>query len=288
MIVDVLKTYYRLTKPGIIYGNILNALAGFFLASKWHFEFGLLAATLGGMALVIAAGCVFNNYLDRVLDAKMVRTKQRALVSGAVSGRAAIIYASCLGIIGFLILASGTNALTVYLGILALFNYVVMYGVSKRQSVHGTVVGSVAGALPPVAAYTAVTNHIDGGAIILFFIYVFWQMPHFYAIGMYRFKDYKAAGLPILSVKKGMRTSKVYILGYTVAFIITSLLLTSFGYTGYVYMVVMACTGLYWLYKGLKGFETKNDDKWAGQMFGTSLVVVMVLAVMLSIGPLLP
>ncbi len=286
--INTLKTYYQLTKPGIIYGNILNALAGFFLASRWQFEFGLLATTLGGMALVIASSCVFNNYIDRGIDAKMARTNKRALVSGKVSGLAAIIYASCLGVAGFAVLARFTNLLTVGLGVLAVFTYVVLYGVSKRQSVHGTVVGSVAGALPPVAAYSSVTNHLDSGAFILFFIYVFWQMPHFYAIGMYRLKDYKAAGLPILSVKKGLRASKVYVLIYTVAFVITSLLLTSFGYTGYIYLVVMAGIGLYWLYRGLTGFEAGNDDRWARQMFGTSLIVVMVLAVMLSIGPLLP
>lgn len=284
----MLKKYYHLAKPGIIYGNILNALAGFFLASRWQFEFGLLASTIGGMALVIASGCVFNNYLDRSLDAKMKRTKKRALVEGTISGSSAIAYATILGISGFAILARYTNALTVCLGLLAIFNYVVLYGFFKRRSVHGTVVGSVAGALPPVAAYSAVTNHLDVGAVILFFIYVFWQMPHFYAIGMYRFKDYKAAGLPILSVKKGMRASKVYILGYTAAFTVTSLLLTSFGYTGYAYLFVMAGIGLYWLVKGLKGFEAEDDGEWARHMFGTSLIVVMVLAVMLSVGPLLP
>ncbi len=286
--IDKLRRYYQLTKPGIIYGNILNALAAFFLASKWQFSLGLLGATLGGMAFVIASGCVFNNYLDRSLDAKMARTKRRALVSGSVSGQNAIIFASCLGLIGFIILVRFTNMLTVGLGVLAVFTYVVLYGISKRRSVHGTVVGSVAGALPPVAGYTAVTNHLDGGALILFFIYVLWQMPHFYAIGIYRLKDYKQAGLPILTVKKGIRAAKVQILLYTAAFIITSLLLTSFGYTGYVYLVVMAGVGLYWLYKGLKGFAAKDDDKWARQMFGTSLIVVMALAVMLSIGPLLP
>lgn len=258
------------------------------MASRWEFEFGLLASTLGGMALVIASGCVFNNYLDRSIDAKMARTKKRALVSGTISAPIATAYASVLGLSGFAVLARNTNTLTVCLGMLAIFSYVVVYGFFKRRSVHGTVVGSVAGALPPVAAYTAVTNRLDSGAVILFFMYVLWQMPHFYAIGMYRLNDYKAAGLPILSVKKGMRASKIYILAYTVAFIITSLLMTSFGYTGYTYLIIVGGVGLYWLYKGLKGFEATDDDKWAKQMFGTSLIVVMVLAVMLSVGPLLP
>ncbi len=284
----MLKKYYQLTKPGIIYGNILNALAGFFLASRWQFSFGLLAATLGGMALVIASACVFNNYLDRGIDAKMARTKKRALVAGTISSASALSFATMLGALGFTILTVYTNAVTTSLGLLAVFTYVVLYGIFKRRSVHGTVVGSVAGALPPVAAYVAVTNHLDSGAVIVFFIYTLWQMPHFYAIAMYRLKDYKAAGLPVLPVKYGLHAAKLQIMFYIVAFTITSLLLTSFGYTGYIYFVVMAGAGLYWLSKGLKGFEAKDNDKWARGMFGTSLLVVMILAVMLSIGPLLP
>ncbi len=161
------KAYYQLTKPGIIYGNLLNTASGFLLASKWHFGFGLLLATLGGTALVIASACVINNFLDREIDAKMARTKKRALVSGSISGPRALICASLLGLLGFVILGVRTNRLTFGLGVLALFTYVVLYGIAKRRSVHGTVVGSIAGALPPVAGYTAVTNHLDSGALIL-------------------------------------------------------------------------------------------------------------------------
>lgn len=248
----------------------------------------MLIGTLAGIALVIAAACVVNNYIDRGIDAKMARTKKRALVSGAVSGRNALIYAALLGLFGFFVLQLYTNALTVFLGLTAVFTYIILYGVTKRRSVHSTLVGSIAGALPPVAGYTAVTNSLDAGALILFSIYALWQMPHFYAIGIYRIKDYKAAGLPILPVKSGLRITKIHMLFYTAAFIITSLLLTSFGYTGYVYMVIVSGVGLYWLWKGIKGFEVKDSDAWARQMFGTSLIVVMTLAVMLSVGPLLP
>lgn len=286
--ITLLKTYYNLTKPGIIYGNILNTLAGFFLASRWQFGFSLLAATLLGIALVIAAACVINNYIDRGIDAKMTRTKKRALVSGDVSGQNALLYSLALGLPGFLILHLYTNTLTVCIGVAAIFTYIVLYGISKRRSVYGTLVGSIAGALPPVAGYTSITNNLDSGALILFFIYVLWQMPHFYAIGIYHLKDYREAGLPILPVKNGIKATKIQILFYTVAFIITSLLLTFSGYTGYIYLIVMAGVGLYWLYKGITGFKIKDEIAWARQMFGASLIVVMALAIMLSIGPLLP
>jgi len=109
----VLKAYYQLTKPGIIYGNILTATAGFLFATKLrHIHIGLLLATLIGTALVIAAACVFNNYIDRGIDKKMARTKKRALVQGAIPARNALVYATVLVLAGFGVLIAKTNWLT--------------------------------------------------------------------------------------------------------------------------------------------------------------------------------
>ncbi len=109
------KTYYVLTKPGIIYGNVLNALAGFLLAAAVarHIDFVLMIKMVFGLALVIASGCVFNNFIDRNIDSKMARTKRRALVRGTVNTTATLVYASCLGIVGFVVLILFTNRLTV-------------------------------------------------------------------------------------------------------------------------------------------------------------------------------
>src|SRR5579871_5606007 len=148
------KLYVQLTKPGIIFGNLFAAVGGFFLASRGHFNPVLFVATVCGISLVIGSGCVVNNYIDRDIDAKMERTKKRALVKGAISGRNAILYASVLGIIGFLLLFIYTNLLTVCVGLVGYFFYVVMYTIWKRKSDIGTIVGSVSGAVPPVAGYT--------------------------------------------------------------------------------------------------------------------------------------
>jgi len=110
---QTVKAYYRLTKPGIIYGNAITALAGFLLASRGHIDIILGIATLLGISLVIASACVFNNYLDQGIDIKMARTKKRALVTGVIKGQAALVYAVILGIVGFTALAAYTNALTV-------------------------------------------------------------------------------------------------------------------------------------------------------------------------------
>jgi protoheme IX farnesyltransferase len=284
----LIKTYYRLTKPGIIYGNMLTAAAGFLLAAKGHIDGWLLLALLAGMSLIIASACVFNNYIDRGIDRKMARTKRRALVAGTVSGRNALIYAGGLGVIGFAVLGAYTNWLVFAIGVVAFVDYVVLYGIAKRRSVHGTLVGAISGSAPVVAGYCAVTDRFDDGALILFLILACWQMPHFYAIAMYRFKDYMAAGLPVLPVKRGLQAAKLQIILYVIAFIIACASLTLFGYTGYVYLVVVTLAGLSWLWLGLKGFRSADDKRWGRQMFLRSLIVILSLSIMLSVGSVLP
>lgn len=284
-----LKTYYYLTKPGIIYGNALAALAGFLLASKSHIDFWLLLAVLLGVSLVIASGCVFNNYIDRGIDEKMSRTKRRALVRGVIKGRHALIYATFLGISGFVVLLVYTNLLTVMVGVVGLVDYVILYGYSKRRSVHGTLIGSISGATPPVAGYVAATDRLDVGAVLLFLILVFWQMPHFYAIAMYRLKDYTAAGLPVLPVERGSRVTKRSILAYIILFTTACVLLTVYGYTGYVFLIAMIVLGGVWIWKGLRGWRDAQDDaRWARGMFFHSLLVLVAFCVLISATVVLP
>ncbi len=282
-----LKTYYYLTKPGIIRGNAMTAIGGFLLASRGVFHIEPFLGMLFGISLVIASACVVNNYIDRGIDAKMQRTKKRALVTGTVSVQNALIYAAALGFLG-LVCLSFTNLLTISLAIIGYVFYVAIYGYAKRRSSFGTVVGSVSGAIPIVVGYCAVTNAFDFGAILLFLIMVTWQMPHFYAISIYRRREYKAASIPVLPLKKGLQTTKIYILLYIIGFSFVSMLLTVFGYTGYIYLLVMLCLSLYWLRLALSGFRTKDDDKWARKLFGFSLIVLLVFSVLISVEVWLP
>lgn len=281
------KTYYQLAKPGIVYGNALAAIGGFLLASHGHVDLGLFLAMLLGVSLVMASGCVYNNYIDRGIDKLMSRTDKRVLVTGTVSARSALVYATILGLVGICLLLL-TNILTALLGLIGFIAYVVLYGIGKRRTVHGTLIGSISGAIPPVIGYCAVSGRIDGAALLLFVILVFWQMPHFYAIATYRRKDYVAAGLPVLPVKLGMRVTKVQILVYIVGFVAACTLLTVLGYTGYAYLITMLLVGLYWLSLALPGFKTHDDDRWARKVFGGSLVVLLVFSFMISIDAFLP
>ncbi|MEO8105562.1 MAG: heme o synthase [Candidatus Saccharibacteria bacterium] len=283
-----LKEFYSLTKPGIIRGNALSATAGFLLAARGHVNLVLMAATIGGLSLVIASAGVLNNYIDRSLDRKMTRTKKRALAQGSISGRSALIYAGWLGIAGEVILAAFANGLTAGLALFGLVMYVVVYGFWKRRSTLGTIIGSLSGAVPPVVGYCAVTNRLDGAAGLLFLILVFWQMPHFFAIALYRVKDYASAGLPVLPVAKGVQTTKRQIVAYTIAFTVVSALPSVFGYTGRVYLAVALLLGLSWTILSLRGFSAPDDSRWARQMFSFSLLAMTVLCLVMSVDHFLP
>ncbi len=270
-----IKTYISLTKPGIIMGNLITAAGGFALASRGVFDFSLLGFTLLGISLVIGSGCVFNNYIDRRMDAKMARTRNRALVKGLISIQKALIYAFILGILGVLILGYGTNSLTTYLTVFGLLAYVFLYSFSKYHTVYGTLIGSIAGAMPPVIGYTAVTSSLDLGALLLFLIVGFWQMPHFYAIAIYRLKEYTAAAIPVFPLKKGIKRTKIHMFLYVMGFIVVSSLLFLFHFTGYAYLGVTWILGGAWLYLAYKGFKAPNNVVWARKMFLFSLIVIM-------------
>lgn len=270
--------YYLLLKPGIIFGNLVTLAAGFVLGSRGSFDFLIFLMTFLGLGLVIASACVFNNTIDREIDKKMERTRNRALALGTIKPPAAIFYALFLGLTGSLLLFFYSNMLTVALALFGFFIYVVIYSLWKRKTVYGTAIGSIAGAIPPVVGYTAASNVLDLGALLLFAILVLWQMPHFFSIAIYRFKDYQAAALPVLPVKKGMLRTKIHMVAYIAVFIAISGFLTYAGYTGLFYLIVSALLGVTWLILALKGFGCANDAKWARKMFAFSLVVVMGLS----------
>ena len=283
------RSYLQLIKPGITLSNTISGIAGFFLAaSVVGFSWTVLIGAVGGIALIIASACVMNNILDRDIDKRMKRTAKRDVASGVISIPKALSFGIALGLIGFGLLFFLTNVLTVVLGIVAYVWYVAIYGLAKRTTVYSTLIGGVAGALPPVAGYTALTGNIDIAAVLLFLILFFWQMPHFYAIAMFRQSDYASANLPVWSVKYGMKSSKLQILLFTIIFAIVFALPTFYGYTGVTYLVGSLALSAYWLFKGVSLYKKVDDIKWARQMFGVSLLVMLSMSLLIAIGGYLP
>ncbi len=281
---EKIKNYLSVAKPGILLGNLISAAAGFFLASKGRIDGVTLALTLVGISLVVASGCVFNNCIDREIDGKMIRTCNRALAKGLVSLKNAVSYAMILGIAGMAMLWEATNPLTVAIVLSGLLIYVVVYSLyMKRNSVYSALVGSLAGAAPPLAGYCAVTGRFDLGALILLSIFTLWQIPHCYAIAIFRSDDYAAAAIPVLPVKKGTAAARKHIVGYILAFMVATLMLTFGGYTGYSTFVVATVLGLSWLYLAWSGYKASDERIWANKLYVFSILTIFILSVMMSV-----
>ncbi len=276
----MIKTYYLLTKPGIILGNLITTTGAFMLATGGHFDPWLFTATAIGLFGVIASACVFNNYIDREADRKMARTQNRALAKGEVSLGGALLFAVLLGICGIAVLALFTNWIAVFAAGVGFFVYVALYSFWKYRTAYSTLVGSVSGAIPPVIGYTAASGRFDLGAFLLFAILVLWQMPHFFSIALYRFDDYSAAAIPVWPRERGVRSTKIQILLYIIAFLIAGVSLTTFGYTGNLFLAALILFGGAWLALSLKGFKASDDPLWARQMFRVSLAVITVLSIL--------
>jgi protoheme IX farnesyltransferase len=280
---------YRLTKPGVLYGNALTTVAGFLLASKGHFEPELFLATVAGSTLIIASATTINNYLDRDIDRLMERTKNRELVAGLVKPRDALIFSILLGFAGVALLVTYVSWLVAAIGLVGFVDYVFFYGAfAKRRSWHGTLVGSISGAIPILAGYVAAAGGFDLGAWLVFAVLFFWQMPEFYSIAIYRRKEYEAAGVPVVTVVKTVAYTKLQILMYIIAFSLAALALPVFEYTGLVYAGVMATLCLYWIWLGIKGRQTTDNDKWARKMFRFSLIILLVFCFLISVDNFLP
>ncbi len=285
-----LKRYLQVTKPGIIFGNLISTVGGFLLAAQGPLSWPLLLATMAGLSLVVASGCAINNCIDRDIDARMARTQKRVLVTGDMSLKAALAHGVLLGVAGFATLALWTNGLALAC---ALFGFVIYVGVyslyMKRKSIYGTLVGSLSGAVPPVAGYCAARGQFDSGAAILLLMFCLWQMPHSYAIAIFRFKDYEAARIPVLPVVRGVSEAKQQIVLYILAFAVATLMLTVYGYAGYGYLSVACATSLWWLKMALSGYKESTDDRqWARQVFFFSIITVTALSTMMALDSQIP
>lgn len=231
------RHYFELTKPKVVALITFTAIVGTLLASPgWP---PLDALILGNLGIALASACAatINHVLDRRIDEQMARTRGRPFPTGAMNERKALTFAAVLGTTSMVILAFFVNRLTAVLTFASLIGYAVIYTVwLKRATSQNIVIGGAAGAAPPVLGWTAVTNHVDPHALLLFLIIFVWTPPHFWALAIARRDDYAKAGIPMLPVTHGVEYTRLHVLLYTVLLFIVTLLPYLTRMTGLIYL----------------------------------------------------
>lgn len=279
------RTYFELIKPGIVAGNLITLAGGYLLASRGVVDVSHGALVMLGVALVIGSGCTVNNVIDRDIDRVMQRTQARAMATGRISLGSALAFAGILAAAGFWLLhvatRQGQPLVLMFIGYVV---YVGLYSLClKRRSVQATLVGGVAGAVPPVVGYCSVSGTIDSAALCLFVIYGIWQVPHSYAIAIFRWNDYAVASIPVLPLVKGRRQAKRHIVVYIGGFLVAALSLAALGYVGNLYIAVVLLSGILWLKTAMDGFSTRDDARWARRVFAVSIAVVVLISAAMAI-----
>jgi len=279
------RSLIRLTKPGIVIGNLFSVTGGFLLGSRGDIHWGQGCLVAACVALTVASGCVINNVADRDIDSLMVRTRDRPMVTGEVSVPLAIVFGFKLGLVGIsLLYYAAQRLLPVYLLLTGYVVYVGLYTLYlKRNSIHGTLVGAFSGAMPPVVGYCTASGGFDGAALLLVAIFSLWQMAHSYAIAIFRERDYRAAGIPVLPVVRGFSVARLHIAAYIFAFTVAAMALGWLGYVGKLYMLLALASGFYWFRQGLAGWAADSEPRWARKIFSTSIAVIVVLCVAMSV-----
>lgn len=274
--------FYELTKPRMNMLVVITTMVGFYMASlHGAMNWILLFHTLIGTAMLAASASVFNQLLERDYDARMPRTRNRPLPTGRVEPIEAFTFAMILGISGTLHLAFAVNPLTAILGLMTLLSYVLIYTPMKRTTSLNTVVGAIPGAIPPMMGFTAVTETISPGALAVFGILFFWQMPHFLAIATMYKNDYAAGGFKMLpNVSETMTARQIVI--YAAALIPVSLLPTTLGLDGAIYFVFALILGLAFLYSGFKAARSRSRADAKKLFFASIIYLPLLLAAMMA------
>jgi protoheme IX farnesyltransferase len=249
---EKLSAYLDLTKPRITLLVVLSALAGFALGSPSSLDWVSLTHTAFGVALLSSGIGTLNQYLERRLDALMLRTKGRPLPMGKLPPNHALWFGIALSVVAEIHLAWFVNAMAAILGLIALTSYLFLYTPLKTRTHWCTFVGAFPGALPALLGWAAARNDLGIEALVLFGIMFLWQFPHFHAIAMMCREDYARAGIRMLPVvEPDGRSTARQITGYTLALVLVSLLPAYLKFSGWIYLAGAILLGGAFLYVSL-------------------------------------
>ncbi|MFE3069536.1 heme o synthase [Streptomyces sp. NPDC059247] len=287
------KAFVALTKPRIIELLLITTVPVMFLAEQGVPDLWLVLATCFGGYLSAGGANALNMYIDRDIDALMDRTSQRPLVTGVLTPRAALIFGLTLAAVSTLWFGLLVNWLSAALSLGALLFYVVVYTmILKRRTAQNIVWGGIAGCLPVLIGWSAVTDSMSWAAVILFLVIFFWTPPHYWPLSMKVKDDYARAGVPMLPVLASNKVVAKQIVAYSWVMVAVSLLLTPLGYTGWFYTTVALLTGGWWLWEA-HGLLNRAKAEVSGaklkemRLFHWSITYVSLLFVAVAVDPFL-
>ena len=277
------RDYLEMCKPKVVMLMLLCSVAGMFLATPGMVPWDILLFGNLGIALVAGSAAALNHLLDSKIDADMARTRSRPVAQGRVTNVQGAVFVGITGILGFVLLYGLINPLTAWLNLASWVGYGVIYtAYLKRATSQNIVIGGLFGAAPPLFGWTAVTNSIDGGGLLLVLIIFAWTPPHFWALAIDRVDEYRKVDIPMLPVTHGEQYTKLHILLYTIVMILVTILPYLIGMSNLFYLVSALALGggfLYWSLVLLKGTNRRAPR----ETFRYSIVYLMLLFLALLI-----
>ncbi|WP_323753406.1 heme o synthase [Marinobacter sp.] len=277
------RDYLELTKPRVVALMILTSLIGMLLAAPGVPGWGVLLFGNLGIAFLAGAAAVVNHVVDQKIDTVMARTRKRPVATGRIAPFDALLFAVVLAAVGMIVLMWQVNELTAWLTLASLVGYAGIYTLFlKRATPQNITIGGLAGAMPPLLGWTAVTGQVEGHALLLVLIIFAWTPPHFWALAIHRKEEYAKAGIPMLPVTHGNKYTELHIVLYTVMLLVVSLLPFATGMSGGIYLVGALALGLRFLQYAIR--LLKGDDRRvAMDTFKYSIVYLMALFVVLLV-----
>ena len=280
----LLKSYYELCKPNVVYMMLICAFVGMLLAEESVKSFSYLLVALTGIAFCAASAAAINQVIDRKTDASMTRTDQRPLPQGELSVTHASIIALTIGVLGATILFLYVNILTMTLTLASLIGYAFIYTVYlKRATPQNIVIGGLAGAAPPLLGWASITNSIDPYALLLVLIIFVWTPPHFWALAIYRKDEYAKESIPMLPVTHGVVFTKLQIVLYTIILYIVSLLPYVVLMSGEIYLFSALILSSIFLYYSINLYYSSDiEDAMKTFQFSIYYIFLLFLALLID------
>ncbi|HQU97333.1 MAG TPA: heme o synthase [Nitrosomonas sp.] len=278
-----INQFYRLTKPRVVSLIVFTAIIGMFLAVPGAVPLDTLFFGTIGIALVAGAAAALNCLVEQKMDAVMARTKGRPLPLGKVSVPETLFFLMLVGGGGLFILYHWVNELTMWLTLATFVGYAIIYTVIlKPLTPQNIVIGGASGAMPPVLGWTAVTGEIASDALLLFLIIFAWTPPHFWALALYRKKEYASIGMPMLPVTHGDQFTRLHVLLYTIILCIVTILPYVTQMSGLIYLGGSTVLNAIFMYYAIEIYRNYSDQL-AKSAFRYSILYLALLFVVLLV-----